>query len=222
MEKPLYLLSKNDIIWRLKHKCRHYHNYIEHSKCFTDYHEEKIGFLDIETEDLKADYGIIFCYCIKVENSPKIYSDTLRPQDFTNYHVGKEDTRVIRNLIRDISHFDRLVGHFSSLFDLPFIRTRAVMCGLDFPSYGVYVQTDTWRILKNKFKLSRNTLENACLKLLGRTEKDHLSLEIKHRCLRGNTQALHFTLEHCKKDVRDTERLYHAVGSFTRIINSSI
>ena len=88
-----------------------------------------------------------------------------------------------------MSNFGRLVGHFSSLFDLPFIRTRAVICGVEYPTYGVYTQTDTWRILKNKFKLSRNSLENSCRKLLGQTRKDHLSMAIKHGALRGEEWA---------------------------------
>ncbi len=221
-KKPLWLLPHAELVWRLKHKCKHGHNYIEHAPCFTGYHEERIGFLDVECEDLKADYGITFSYCIKVENENKIYFDTIRPEDFKKFPRGKEDTRLIRNLIKDMENFDRLVGHFSSLFDFPFIRTRAVICNVPFPHYGVYNQTDTWRILKHKFKLSRNSLENACRKLLGYTEKDHLSLEIKHGCLRGEKKAIAYTLSHNKKDVRDTERLYHAIIPFIRKTNTSL
>lgn len=208
------------------------HNGLEHPACYDKLQSldlrEKIGFIDIETEDLKADYGVVFCYCIKDRNSDIIYHDNITLEDIKKYSsknrdkMPVEDTRIIKNLIRDMGNFTRLVGHFSSIFDLPFIRTRAIMCGIDFPTYGVYAQTDTWRILKNKFKLSRNSLENSCKKLLGTSLKDHLSLSIKHGCIRGEEWALKDSLEHCKKDVLDTERLYNTIHTFTRQTNSSI
>ena len=189
---------------------------------------ERIGFLDIETTDLKSDYGIILCYCIKDANSDKIYHDIITPEDIKKYSsknreiMAKEDTRVIKSLVRDLANFDRVVTHFGSIFDLPFIRSRAIMCGVDFPTYGVYVQTDTWRILKNKFNLSRRSLENSCRQLLGKTNKDHLSLSIKHGCIRGEAWALKDTLEHCKKDVIDTESLFNTIAPFARQTKTSI
>jgi hypothetical protein len=96
------------------------------------------------------------------------------------------------------------------------------MCGVDFPSYGVYVQTDNWDILKTKFKLSRNTQENASLKLRGETRKDHLSLSIKHGCLRGEKWALDLALKHCEGDVLDCEDNYWVINKYARKTNRSI
>jgi len=227
-------LKTDELKKRLKWKCplegHSKHDGICHKNCYDQLHStdtrEKIGFIDIETEDLRAD--IVFCYCIKDRNSNKIYSDAITLEDIRKYSnkdrnkMPIEDIRILKNLIQDMSKFTRLVGHFSSLFDLPFIRSRAVMCGIDYPIYGQYVQTDTWRILKSKFKLSRNSLENSCQKLLGSTMKDHLSLAIKHGCIRGEPWALKASLEHCRKDVLDTERLYNAINIFARQTNSSI
>ena len=187
-----------------------------------------LGFIDIESESLEADYGIIFGYCILDANSDKIYQDWITKEDIKKYSsnkrevMPKEDTRVIHSLIRDMSNFTRLVGHFSSLFDIPFIRTRALMCGLEFPTYGVYVQTDTWRKLKNKYKLSRNSLQNACEKLLGASRKDKLSLSIKHACLRGEEWAIKDCKEHCEKDVLDTKDLYNAICGSVKSTKTSI
>ena len=218
---------KTRVRWKCPLKGHSKHNGLEHSSCYDKLHtldlREKIGFLDIETEDLKADYGVIFSYCIKDRNSDKIYHDSLTLEDIKKYgsKAPREDTRLIRNLVKDMSNFTRLVTHFGSIFDLSFIRTRAVMCGVEYPTYGQYVQTDTWRILKSKFKLSRNSLENACLKLLGSTLKDRLSLSIKHGCIRGEEWAIKYCLEHCKKDVLDTERLYNAICPYVRQTNAS-
>jgi DNA polymerase elongation subunit (family B) len=118
--------------------------------------------------------------------------------------------------------FDRIIGHYSCRYDLPFIRTRAVICGLDFPEFGLIWQTDTWTILKRKFKLSRNSLENSTLKLLGSTNKNHLSLNLKHGIIQGKKWAQKYCLDHNTKDVLDTERLYNAIYKFQRNTKTSI
>jgi hypothetical protein len=96
------------------------------------------------------------------------------------------------------------------------------MCGIDFPKYGEIYQTDTWMILKNKFKLSRNSLQNGCLKLLGVTRKDHLSLSIKHGCLRGEKWALDLAVSHCEKDVLDLRDMYNKTYPYVKKSNTSI
>ena len=215
---------------RLKFRCLHGHDGYAHPKCYERFHhiQEKIGFIDIETEDLRADYGIIFGYCILDSSTGVIYQDCITKSDIKKFRSNKrdvipwEDRRVLQSLIRDMSRFGRLVGHYSSRFDMPYIRTRAVMCGLQFPTFGSYSQTDTWQILKNKFKLSRNTLQNSCQKLVGMSEKDHLSLSIKHGCLRGEEWALKDTMRHCQQDVRDTERLYNLIYGYAKETKSSI
>ena len=183
-----------------------------------------MGFIDIEAEDLKADYGIMFSYVIKPLDQSKLYFDILNRKDVKNRdrHRATEDKRILLHLIKDMRNFDRLVGHYSSRYDLPFIRTRAVICGLDFPEYGVYVQSDNWMTLRCKFKLSRNSLENASRKLLGKTEKTHLSLEIKHAMLRGEKWAQDYTLDHNIRDVRDTERIWKVIHKFVRPTQTSI
>lgn len=220
---------KDELIRRGKWHCIHGHNGIDHPNCFDQENNiaERIGFLDIETEDLNADYGIIFSYYIKVAGENKFYSDHITKEDLNKYSfkgngVAKEDTRIIRSLVRDLSNFDRVVGHYSSRFDLSFIRTRAVMCGVDFPQWGSLWQTDTWNILKHKFKLSRNSLANSTEKLTGYTNKNHLSLNLKHAMLRGEDWAIKFTLDHNKKDVIDTERLYNSISQYARKTKSSI
>ena len=223
MKESLERKSAKEIRWLASHKCTHRHTFINHPRCYNGLWKERIGFLDIETEALNADYGIIFSYCIKDNDSKKIYEDAITKDDIRKWgKVAQEDTRLLRNLVRDMSNFDRLVGHFSSLFDLPFIRTRAVMCKVGYPEYGVYCQSDTWRILKTKFKLSRNSLESGTRNLLGKTRKNHLSLKLKHGCLRGDRKSIEETLVHNRRDVLDTQDLFHITFPFTKFNKSSI
>jgi hypothetical protein len=83
-------------------------------------------------------------------------------------------------------------------------------------------QSDTWVFLKKKFKLSRNSLENGCRKLVGNTHKDKLSLAIKHGVLRGELWAIEACKNHCEKDVIDLIALYEKTYRFSKQTNSSI
>jgi hypothetical protein len=83
-------------------------------------------------------------------------------------------------------------------------------------------QSDTWVILKKKFKLSRNSLQNGCLKLLGHSRKDHLSLAIKHGCLRGEKWAIDLSRKHCLQDVEDLVELFDITKKYLKRTKSSI
>ena len=232
----LVSMPKDEIIKRSKWKCplkgHSGHSGLEHPVCYERLHTvdfgERIGFLDIETTDLNADYGIIACYCLKPIGIDKIYQNYLTLDDIKKYSSKKrdvepkEDTRVIQSLVEDMKNFDRLVLHFGCGFDLPFIRTRAVICRVPYPTFGVYVMSDTWVMLKRKFKLSRNTLENGCRKLVGTTNKDRLSMSIKHGAIRGEQWAIDDMIVHCQKDVIDTEALYNLINPYSRKTKSFI
>lgn len=223
MPLDIFTLKKNELLKLAQRRCKHGHNFFSHQNCFKKREGERIGFLDIEAGDLKADYGTIFCYCILDSKTGKIFEDTITKEDIDKWgKEGKEDTRVLRSLIRDLDNFDRVVGHFSSRYDLPFIRTRAVMCGLSFPQYGAYKQSDTWRILRSKFGLSRNSLESGARNLVGRTRKNRLSLPLKNGCIRGKKWAIDTTLDHCRRDVRDTKDLYQKIFGFVKLSGTSI
>ena len=230
MSHPIATLKKQEIVWLASHRCKHGKFYCEHYNCYREelpHTGEKIGFLDIETEDLRADFGIIFCWCLLDGQTGKIHQDIITPKDIKKYSskdrniIPKEDKRIIKSLVECMLKYDRLVLHYGK-FDLPFIRTRAVICELTFPTFGTLFQTDTWRILKDKFRLSRNSLENGTRKLVGETRKDHLSLSIKHGCLRGEKWALDASLKHCEKDVLDTRDLHNKIYPFIKLTNKSI
>lgn len=206
----------------LSGRCRHYHTYLEHRNCFFQENTgERIGFLDIEASDLRADWGFITCYVLRVGDTE--YVNAVTKSDIDKWGKdGKEDTRVLQSLMENLTNCDRIIGHFSSLYDIPFIRTRAVICGVEFPPYGVLTQNDTWRALRSKFKLSRNTLENGTRSLTGSTEKDHFTPSIMRGCVRGDKWAIDWSLSHCRKDVRDTQKLWTKVAPYVRKTPTSI
>ena len=134
--------------------------------------------------------------------------------------IGKKTVMVLSTSSK--TYISEGFASHNCRYDLPFIRTRAVICKVEFPSFGMLFQSDTWILLKKKFKLSRNSLQNGCLKLLGISRKDHLSLAIKHGCLRGETWAINDSRVHCKKDVLDLIDLFNITSKYMKRTKSSI
>lgn len=228
-------LKKEEILARDKFRCpekgHSSKNGWEHPRCFERYtkglYQEKVLYFDIEAEDLNADYGIMFNW-YAIDEDGNHFEDYITLADIKKYKSSdrnvepREDTRIVQSLVDLFSKYTRVVGHYSCGYDLPFTRTRAVIDKIDFPSYGMLFQSDTWVILKKKFKLSRNSLENGCRKLIGQTLKDHLSLSIKHGCLRGEKWAIDLSRKHCKQDVLDLINLFGATSKFMRRTKTSI
>jgi hypothetical protein len=228
-------MKRDEIIARDRFRCPEKghgsKNGFEHPACFLKYtkgmYQEKILYFDIEAEDLNADYGIVFNWYAMDEDGNH-FEDYLTLDDIKKYKsqdrnvMPKEDTRIIKSIVELMSKYTRVCGHYAVGYDLPFLRTRAVIDGVDFPSYGMLFQSDTWVILKKKFKLSRNSLQNGCLKLLGTSRKDHLSLSIKHGCLRGEKWAINASRDHCRKDVLDLVDLFDITNRFMKRTKSNI
>lgn len=220
MPAPVSRLKKSEIIWLSRNKCRHGHDYLSHYNCFVDENPDmtRMGFIDIEVSNLKANFGIILTWCIKERDGDILY-DTINESDLKS---GNFDKRITASLIKAMGDFDILVGYYSTRFDIPFIRSRAVHMGIDFPNYGEIIHKDLYYIIKSKFQLHRNSLETACRFLLNDTNKTHLDYKIWTNAIRGDAKSIEYILEHNKLDVIDTERLYNAVSGFNRPASASI
>lgn len=212
-------LKKSEIVTRAHFRCKHGHNGLAHPSCYVESTGgPKIGFLDIEASNLKANFGIILSYCIKEENGG-IIKNVITPEELAN---GTFDKRLVKELCRDLREFDRVVTYYGSGFDLPFIRTRAIFHKEDFPVYGEIKHTDLYMIVKKKLNLHSKRLGVAC-DFFGIAAKEHpLKPDVWLSCLSGNKKALAFVLKHNEEDVISTEDLYHRIKDYGRITDTSI
>ena len=219
---PVHRLTKKEIVWLGTHRCEaHGHTYLEHYSCYLREHPEKnrIGFLDIETTDLNADYGFIMSYCILDNETGEIIGRLIKPKEIRN---GVFDKKLVKQLINDMKKFDTLVTFYGTRFDLPFIRSRAVHHGYEFPVYGMINHLDVYYIIRNKFKLHRSSLATATEFLLGDTNKTRISGDIWMKATTGNKKALEYVYEHNKYDVIDLKRLYDKVIDFKKRTDRSM
>lgn len=214
-------------IWLEEHYCKHGHPYLIHFGCYEAEHpegpiKERVGYLDIESSNLKADYGIVFCYCIKDSNSKKIYETCLTANQLRKY----EDWWVVKCCIRDMKLFDRIVTWYGSdyRFDVPFLRTRALDLGLvdEFPAHKQIWQTDGYSIAKKKFCFSSNRLVNVTKVALKESRKTRIERKYWIPAMRGNKDALAYILQHCRNDVLDLEGVFNKISRFAPKSKTSI
>jgi len=219
-------LLKTQILWLYNHKCKHNHRYTEHPVCFLEEwgdkiaEIEKIAFVDIETNNLHADFGYIICYSIK-ELDGNIIHNSVTPKEIHSYNFDK---RLLREFFRDVKPYDRLVVYYGKnyRFDIPFLRTRALKWNLPFPQYGEEFLTDVFDLVKGKLRLHRNRLETAC-DLLDIPAKGHrLNPDIWLKAMAGSQQALEYIQVHCDEDVVSLEEVYKRLEGFSRSTKTSI
>lgn len=219
-------MKKAEILWMTTHKCEAHHvKYIEHPNCYEREHPDKtkVGIIDIEASNLKADFGVVICYAIQDLATDDIISRIATKKELFD-RKRQPDYAVMKDLCDDMRKFDRLIGYYCSdgKFDIPFLRSRAVAQNLDFPGYGEVIMEDVWPIIRYKFCLSSNRLINASRFLVGESNKTNWFAAYWIRAIQGDKEALAYIKDHCEKDVQDTKKLYLKVRRFKRQANTSI
>lgn len=213
-------MKKAELLELFKGRCKHGHTYAEHPACYIKEKKEdtKVGYIDIETSNLKANFGIMLSYAIKVRGKGKIFCDTITKKEIED---GTLDKRLVKQCINDMKKFDVLMGYYSTKFDIPFIRSRAMYWGIDFPIYGELNHKDVWYMVRAKMCLHSNRLESAC-QHLGIRGKTHIDGLYWIRALSGDEYSLKYILDHNKKDVIILEKLHNRVKDFVRNTTRSI
>lgn len=212
--------NSQQLDWLIKWRCGHRHNGVRHFGCFLKEFDikERIGFLDIETSNLKANFGIILCWCV-LDEKGKLFEDYLTKKDVLS---GDEDKRIVQSCINTITQFNRICGHYSTYFDLPFLRTRAIIHGLNFPEQGLLYHTDVWKMAKKSLCLHSNRQDVIAESLYGKTVKTRISHPAWRKAMLGDQKAAAEVLDHCRKDVEDLKRNYNTLKPYCKETKSSI
>lgn len=225
MQAPVTRLKRTEIEWLSLHRCKaHGHTFLAHYQCYLTEQKipERIGFFDIETSNFKADWAIMLSYSILDGATNKILGRAITPKELGN---GVFDKKLVADMILDLRKFDLLVGYYSTKFDFPFARTRAVITGnKNFPTFGEIQHKDAYYIVKSKFgALGSRRQENAAKMLVGKTEKTHINPTIWLKALVMHDQkSIDFIWDHNNRDVRDLRDIYYVVIPFVKQGTKSI
>ncbi len=180
----------------------------------------KIGYLDIETSGLTANFDIMLSYAIFVRDvktgANSIRSGVISKKD-VEYAMSKRDAdlidkQVLIKLLDDISDIDCLIGHWfigKHRHDIPFIRTRCAINKISgFPHHRMIRYGDTQKWGSQIHRLSSNGLATIADAYSVNTKKTPVkSKDWKLACM-GDKKALEYVLDHNIKDVKMTYKVH--------------
>jgi len=227
MVAPVKRLRKKDLEWLGTNHCKaHHHTYLEHYECYIKEQpddspfKERVGYFDIEASGLNATFAYMFSYCI-VDSDGSVMGRALRPREIRS---GVFDEKLVAEMANDIRKFHRIVVFYGGdhRFDLPFVRTRAIKHGVDFPLYKEIYCTDLWPICRNKLRLHSNRLEVVC-KFFGIPAKTHpMEPERWCRAQSGDQKELDYIWEHNIEDCHSLKAAYELISPYGNIGRTSI
>ena len=147
----------------------------------------------------------IICISYKWNNSDEV--NTVRWDKF------KDDKALLEVFINELNKSDGIVAHNGDMFDLPWIRTRALFHGLEM--YPKYNSIDTLKIARYKHRFPSNRLDDLG-NYLGLGRKIKTDRELWVRTIEGNEKeslnALNEMIEYCEQDVLLLEAVYNKLS----------
>jgi uncharacterized protein YprB with RNaseH-like and TPR domain len=180
--------------------------------------QESIGFFDLETSNLKANIGILLSWAIKYKGG-KVVHDLITKRDIL---TGMMDKRIVKSFLAEIKNVDVLVGYYSTKFDVPFARTRAMMLGLVFPAFNSQFHHDVYYSARNKLCLHSKRLDAVAHALGSKHQKTPLDISVWQKAQYGDKKALGYVLEHNIADVQVLEEVFDMLRPHIKMERKSI
>ena len=208
-------------------RCIHRHTEKSHPNCFLngvpkkarwyDDTDLRIGFLDIETTDFKANRGFMLSWAIKYRDGKTVY-DLLAREDILSLEFDK---RIVNTLMNELKNVDIIVTYYGTGFDIPFARTRALFWKYRFPVHGEKYHFDMYYRVAHLLKLTRNSLD-AATTFLGIEGKTHFDVAVWTAAAYGDEKSLALILDHNIQDVQILEQLFNKLEDFSKWTKRSL
>lgn len=169
----------------------------------------RVGYLDIEASDLRADWGYMLTWYIKTEGKKEYLSGRITQKEVLR---GEFDKRITKELLDALKSYDVVWTHYGSdfRFDMPYIRTRALVNGFGaaIPQKAELYVKDTYPLVKKKLKLQSNRLANVSEVLGIKEKKSPVTPRMWQLARIGDKKALDYVDEHNKRDVEVLELVH--------------
>lgn len=191
-------------------------------KCVREDHwldNAKVGFFDIESTDLKANVGFMLCWGL-LHTDGTVVSDVITRREIMSTAI-EPDKRVVASCLKAIEGVDVLVTYNGERFDIPFLRSRAMVHGLRFPAYGQKQHIDLYWATRRLTKLTNNRMGTLSA-FLGGTDKDSYDVRVWNRARRGDGEALGHIYSHNISDLQITQERFIALGPYMKWTRKSI
>lgn len=173
--------------------------------------EPKVLFFDIESTGLNATFGTILCIGYSWLGQDKVYVPTIL--DNANQNL-LSDRDLVKNFAEIYNQADYTVGHYAKRFDVPMIQSKLLKYKLK-PLAPVPL-IDTWRIVKDNFKLHSNRLITIEEFLQVAHSKTPITFDDWLQAAHGNRKALRQVVKHCRLDVLVLKEVFERIRPWIR------
>ena len=193
------------------------------------YDIKTIGYLDIETSGLTADFDIMLSWanCIRdvKTDTTRIEYDFVEKKDFEMAYKKRDadliDKRIIETVIDSIKQCDLLIGHWfigKHRHDIPFIRSRCVINKVPgFPKHRRVRYGDTQKYGSLLYRLHNNGLDTIARMFDLSISKTPLDGKIWKNACMGIKEDIKYVIDHNIKDVKITHRVHRGMEEYVPI-----
>lgn len=144
----------------------------------------------------------LLSYSMKWLFEDEIYGDVLTAEEA----VSADDVRLVKDVWQFVDHADIIIAHNGIRFDMSVLNTRFMMHELNPPS--PYQVIDTLKAFQ-RFGAFTSNKQGYLNDVLCLTKKmEHEGIEMWHKCMEGDLDALTNMLDYNKQDVVGLEELY--------------
>ncbi len=166
--------------------------------------EARILLFDIESTNLRADFGYILCISWKHLGEKKIHTAAITSSPHYNTDPT-DDSWILQKFAKVFNEADIAVAHYGIKFDRRFINTRLLYHHL--PPLPQVAFVDTWRIAKDNLAMSSNRLASI-VGFFGLPEKTPVKGGVWLKAMCGHRQSVKYIVDHCEADIIALEAAY--------------
>lgn len=170
----------------------------------------RFAYFDIETSNLNANIGMLFCACIKERGKDDVKVYTMEKDgDLLS------DRKALEEIRDALEQFDYVCTYYGTGFDIPFLNTRLILNGLR--PLDTLRHIDLYYRARFNLKLHSNRLAVVAEAVLGKSNKTAVMGPQWNHALMGNKAALDYIVEHCVIDVVELEEVFEQLRGFINL-----
>ena len=147
------------------------------------------------------EHAKIICICWKWEGESEVHS--------LDWGKEKDDKKIVKKFAKELLKADDAVAHNGDRFDFPWLKTRFLIHGVEFPSK--IVSTDTLKRARGNFKFPTNRLNDIGDYLGVGNKMETGGFSLWKEVMTGNREALQKMVDYCKQDVVLLEKVHQQI-----------
>lgn len=178
-----------------------------------------VAVFDIETTGLNASFGRVLTAAIQFYNPNSL--KTFRADNYADWKKGlrSNDKELVTDILASLEEADIIIAHNGNAFDVPFLRTRALIHGL--PPVHPRKLIDPVLLARRVFRFHSNRLDAIAQMLDTECDKTPLSPKYWIKAMGdGDKECLDYIMEHNIADVYVLEEVARKVMPYIKTIDS--